>query len=102
MGLLIGLVVLVVVGGVLLMAAGGLTAFGMAAKDTARVAELEKDPAATLDRLFDGSPQVVYAPKDRSGGLSTATLVKGANERGYRLVSETGRMAVRTVVFEKD
>lgn len=101
MGFLIGLVVLLVVGGFLLMAFGGLAAFGMAAKDTARVAELEKDPGATLDRLFDGSPQVVYAPKERSGGLTTETLVKGAGERGYRFVSETGEMAVRKVVFEK-
>lgn len=101
MGFLIVLVVLFVVGVVVVMGVSGWAALGLAARDETKVKELEANPGPVLDELFDGSPQVVYAPKHSSGGLTTATLVKGAGERGYRMVSETGRMATRTVVFEK-
>lgn len=93
-------VVLAVGGLVVLFGAAGWGALGMAAVDDKRAEALEADPSATLDGLFDGSPQVVYAPGTRHG-LSTSTLVKAANERGYRLLSEQGQMATRQVVFER-
>lgn len=93
-------VVLVVGGLVVLFGAAGWATLGMAATDDKRARQLEADPAAALEALFDGSPQVVYAPQTRHG-LSTATLVRAAGERGYRMVSEQGVMATRQVVFER-
>jgi len=101
MDFLVLVLVVGVVGFFVMLGLSGFAAFGMAAKDDAKVKRLEADPDATLEALFDGSPQVTYAPHDRSGGLTLPTLVKGAGERGYRMVQENGRMATRTVVFEK-
>jgi hypothetical protein len=70
-------------------------------KDQAKINALEHYAGPILDRLFDGSGQVIYAPKDRCGGLTTPTLVKAAYVRGYKMTSETGTMAIRQVVFDK-
>lgn len=89
------------VGFLVLMGIGGFAAIGMTVKDADKVKKMEAAPGPILDALFDGSPQVVYAPHDRSGGLTMMTLVKGAGEHGYKMVVENGNMATRTVVFEK-
>lgn len=75
-------------------------AIGMFAHDDKKAARLEQDPGPVLDQLFDGSDQVVYQPGTR-WSLSTPTLIAGANAHGYRLVSDTGNMATRTVVFAR-
>jgi hypothetical protein len=68
--------------------------------DDAKAKRLEADPVPILDQLFDGSLQVVYQPGTR-WSLSTPTLIAGANAHGYRLVSDTGNMATRTVIFAR-
>ena len=93
--------VLLVFGALLALGVAGAYAVASFMRGSARQARLEADPSAVVSELFDGSPQVVYAPHDTSGGLSTATLVRHASRSGYRLVSETGVMATRTLVFEK-
>jgi hypothetical protein len=98
MGLLL---LLMVVGFLVLMGVGGWVAIFWSASDAAKVKKMEAAPGETLDALFDGSPQVVYAPHVNSGGLTLPTLVRGAGEHGYRMVQESGRMVNRTVVFEK-
>jgi hypothetical protein len=96
---LLVVVVLLVLGGLIF---AGWAGFGLFMVDERRVEQLEADAKPILDQVFGGgTDQVVYAPHDRSGGLSTETLVRGANERGYRMVSETGQMATRTVTFER-
>jgi hypothetical protein len=70
-------------------------------RDEGKIKKLEANPGPTFATLFDGSPQVVYAPHDSSGGMTMATLLKGAGEHGYRMVQESGLKGTRSVVFEK-
>jgi hypothetical protein len=46
-------------------------------------------------------PFAYYQASDASGGLSLETLVRGAEERGYRLVYETRPRPFRMVKFER-
>ena len=94
-------VVLLLVLGVALFGAAGWFAIFGAARDERRRRDHENNADEVAARLFDGSPAVTYAAPDTSGGLSIETLVAKANEHGYRLVSETGRMFTRRVVFER-
>jgi hypothetical protein len=55
----------------------------------------------TLDIIFNGRPFAYYQAPDASGGLSLETLVRGAEERGYRLVYETRPRPFRMVRFER-
>lgn len=96
-----GFLIAVVVMAIGFMALAGLIGLVSFTKDAEKIKKMEADPDAALAALFDGSDQVVYAPRDSSGGLTTTTLVKGASECGYRLVQESGQMGTRTVVFEK-
>ncbi len=93
------LIVVVILGVIGMFCAAGWYAIGSSISDGRKVREL--DPAAICAQLFDGSPQVVYAPRARHGGLPLPALIQGANAYGYRLVSESGQMATRTVVFAK-
>jgi len=95
------LVIVFVVCFFMFMGLAGLIAIGMASGDAKRLKEMEANPGPILDGLFDGAPQVVYAPNDSSGGLTTATLLTGASAHGYRMVQETGQMGTRSLVFEK-
>jgi hypothetical protein len=54
-----------------------------------------------LDIIFNGRPFAYYQAPDASGGLSLETLVRGAEERGYRLVYETRPRPFRMVKFER-
>ena len=97
MGALIGLVLI----GIILLGLAGWLAFGWWYRDAKRLEEHVAHADEELADLFDGSPQVVYRAPDTSGGLPMENLVAGANQHGYRLVSETGQMAARRVVFER-
>jgi hypothetical protein len=61
-----------------------------------------RGPRRTDPRHHFQRPAVAYyqAP-DASGGLSLETLVRGAEERGYRLVYETRPRPFRMVRFER-
>jgi hypothetical protein len=98
MGVLVAFLVIAVIAVVLVGAFGG---FAVAARSESKQKIHEANAEKILNALFDGSPSVVYAAPDISGGLKIETLVRGANENGYRLVSETGQMASRRVVFER-
>ena len=97
MGIIIGLVLIAL----LAFAAVGWVAFGWWYKDAKRLEEHVAHADEDLAKLFDGSPQVVYRAPDTSGGLPMEHLIAGANRHGYRLVSETGQLAARRVVFER-
>ena len=99
MGVLIALLLLFVVGVALLGAAGGLALFGYG--ERARRKSEENAPAI-LDAAFDGSPRVTF--KVTMESPSYETVVRGAEDRGYRLAHETNDTAdgvARTLLFDR-
>lgn len=71
---------------------------------TARVERLRKESIADsegiLNRTFDGSGSATF--KTSSASIPYGTVILGAKERGYRVLSQAGRSEDdMTIVFEK-
>lgn len=99
MEIMIFLVVVVVIGFFIAVGLAGWLAFGLSAADSRKQKRDEENADAILDCVFDGSRTVVHTPADSK--LTFETLVRGADERGYRLLSSEGDGLVRKHVFEK-
>lgn len=78
---------------------GAWLGFGLFVSDEKQRKRDEANADEILDRIFDGSPTVVHAPKDSKIGYDV--LVKGAAERGYKLSHSEGPEIARTHVFDK-
>jgi hypothetical protein len=93
--------VVLVIGCIAVMGLTGFAGLALFTRDQREIKKLEANPEPVLKALFDGADQVVYAPHDSSGGLTMATLLRGAGEHGYRMVAGTGQSGTRSVVFER-
>ena len=99
---LVALLLLLALGFLALLGFGGLWALGSHARDGGRRAAHDERAAETLNELLADAPlQAVYKAPDTSGGISSDVLVREANARGYKVVSEQGQMAARRVVLER-
>lgn len=98
MGFLIFIVVLVI-GGMIFAAWAG---FGLFLYGNRTRKKAEANAPAILDKAFDGRSDVVF--KVNLETPSYETVVIGAKQRGYRLVSETNNTPsgeAKTLIFEK-
>jgi len=96
---MVGFVILLIVVVIVMFCAAGWYALFSHLKDDKVRTQRERDPAAELDAVFDGRHQVVYEGHPRS--LKLATLVAGASQRGYRLVTTSGEGLRKQQVFEQ-
>lgn len=87
MELLVVLVVLVIGGGILIAALAVPLAIGSLSRDEKARAAAEANGEAILGTAFDGRDGVVFEVTPRS--LPYGTVILGATQRGYTLLSET-------------
>lgn len=74
--------------------------FGGVLKTESTQAKAERNADALLDAEFDGRPDVVF--KINMVGLKFETVVLGAKQRGYKLVSQAeNQYGPSTLIFEK-
>lgn len=102
MGLLIALVVVVLVGGVLLYAVGGVAAIWLFTHGEKTRAKAEARAPEILDVAFDGRDDVVFKVNLESPSFETVVL--GAKKRGYALTSQTADTddgVAKTLIFER-
>jgi len=89
----------------LLFGVGGLGLFVLVVyagvfKVSADQAKAERNADAALDELFDGSPSVTFNGHMRS--MKFATVVTGAEQRGYTLAHQAGDTnGAFTLIFKK-
>jgi hypothetical protein len=80
--------VVVVLGGLVLCAGLAVPlAIGWLARDERAQKRAEASASALLDQAFAGQPTVVYTVTSQS--MRYETVVLGARERGYQLLSES-------------
>lgn len=86
MELLIGIIVFAIVAWFAVTLFAGLGAVAVVGKDAKRSEAAEANSKELLDELFDGRANVSYR---LAGGMKEETVLNGAAERGYTLVSTT-------------
>jgi len=94
--MLIALLVL----GVVLVAGFGIFGFVLLFKVESDQKKVEKNAEASLDALFDGTPDVTFSGHMRS--MKFQTVVLGGKARGYKLAHQSGDSGgAFTLLFEK-